>query len=64
MPATVLEKRQRQSLRLKQDIWQAIDESCAKRPGSVSRNTWIAEAIRDALARERANAENTRDRNA
>lgn len=60
----VSEKRLRQSLRLDESIWQAIDESCAKRPSNISRDTWIAEAIRDRLAQERANVENARDRNA
>ena len=64
MAESVLEKRQRQSVRLEPDLWQAIDESCAKRPGNVSRNTWIAEAIQSKLAQERANMENTKDRNA
>ena len=64
MTESVLEKKQRQSVRLEPDLWHAIDESCAKRAGNVSRNTWIAEAILDKLAQEHANADDTRDRNA
>jgi len=30
----------------------AIDAACAARPGNVSRNTWIAEAVEEKLARE------------
>lgn len=60
---TRLEKRLRQSLRLDQSIWQAINDWCAKRAGNVSRNTWIAEAILGRLAQEGTNVENTRDRN-
>ena len=33
-------------------MWGAIDDVRAKRPGIVSRNTWIAEAILEKLARE------------
>jgi hypothetical protein len=33
-------------------MFDAIDEARSARPGSVSRNTWIAEAIEEKLARE------------
>lgn len=41
------------NLRLVSDTFAAIDKACAARPGNVSRNTWIAEAIEEKLARER-----------
>jgi hypothetical protein len=41
------------NLRLAGDTFVAIDAACASRPGNVSRNTWIAEAIEEKLARER-----------
>lgn len=39
------------NLRLSAETFQAIDVACAERPGTVSRNTWIAEAIEEKLAR-------------
>jgi metal-responsive CopG/Arc/MetJ family transcriptional regulator len=42
----------RQSLRLEQYLWKAIDEMCKQRPGKISRNTWITEAITEKLERE------------
>ena len=42
----------RTNLRLPAGTFSAIDEACAARPGNVSRNTWIAEAIAEKLARE------------
>ncbi len=44
--------RSRQSVRLHPEMWEAIDFVHARRPGVVSRNTWIAEAILEKLARE------------
>jgi hypothetical protein len=41
------------NLRLAGDTFAAIDAACAARPGIVSRNTWIAEAIEEKLARDR-----------
>jgi hypothetical protein len=35
-------------------MFEAIDASRLVRPGNVSRNTWITEAIEEKLARERA----------
>ena len=43
----------RLNLRLSPDTFAAIDAARADRPGSVSRNTWIAEAVREKLARSR-----------
>lgn len=50
------EDRPRQSLRLEQPIWTAIDKARLRRPGNISRNTWITEAIEEKLAREGADA--------
>lgn len=41
------------NLRLPGDMFAQIDIACATRPGNVSRNTWIAEAVGEKLARER-----------
>jgi predicted HicB family RNase H-like nuclease len=41
------------NLRLEGETFAAIDAACAARPGNVSRNTWIAEAVEEKLARER-----------
>lgn len=40
------------NLRLSAETFGAIDAARAVRPGRVSRNTWIAEAIEEKLARE------------
>jgi hypothetical protein len=45
-------KRPCKNLRLDPDIWVQIDHKREKRAGSVSRNTWITEAILEKLARE------------
>jgi hypothetical protein len=44
--------RGRQSLRLDPQVWTAIDMARLRRAGSISRNTWITEAIAEKLARE------------
>ena len=49
--------RPRQSVRLHPEMWEAIDDVRTKRPGVVSRNTWIAEAILEKLAREQDTGE-------
>lgn len=46
--------RGRQSLRLSPAIWAAIDIARSRRAGSVSRNTWITEAILEKVAREQS----------
>lgn len=51
-PATV-RSLDRINLRLAGDTFAQIDAACAARPGNVSRNTWIAEAVEEKLARER-----------
>lgn len=50
-PATVRDL-DRINLRLSADTFAAIDSRRADRPGNVSRNTWITEAIAEKLARE------------
>lgn len=55
----------RQNLRLKMELWEAIDIARSKRIGNVSRNTWITEAILEKLAREdNAPSNNRRANNA
>lgn len=49
---TKLDDRGRQSLRLDPEVRQAIDTARLRRAGSISRNTWITEAIAEKLARE------------
>ncbi len=44
--------RPRQSIRLRPEMWAAIDALRVQRGGVISRNTWIAEAIFEKLARE------------
>jgi hypothetical protein len=50
--STKLDDRGRQSLRLDPGVWAAIDIARLRRAGSISRNTWITEAIAEKLARE------------
>jgi predicted HicB family RNase H-like nuclease len=39
------------NLRLTAETFAEIDGACAARAGSVSRNTWVAEAVQEKLAR-------------
>ena len=41
------------NLRLPGETFDAIDDSRQARPGNISRNTWITEAIEEKLARDR-----------
>jgi hypothetical protein len=50
--STKLDDRGRQSLRLEPAVWTAIDMARLRRAGSISRNTWITEAIAEKLERE------------
>ena len=52
---TKLDDRGRQSLRLDAHVWTAIDTARLRRAGSISRNTWITEAIAEKLDREQNN---------
>jgi hypothetical protein len=46
--------RTRQNLRLKPEVWAAIDAARFRRgSGKIPRNTWIAEAISEKLEREK-----------
>ena len=49
-----LEDRDRINLRLSHDTLAKIEIACSRRIGKVSRNTWIAEAIEEKLARDSA----------
>jgi hypothetical protein len=54
----------RLNLRLAADTFAEIDAACTARPGNVSRNTWIAEAVREKLARESQAAAESPERRA
>jgi predicted HicB family RNase H-like nuclease len=41
------------SLRVDEETMRAIEASCAQRPGTVSTNTWVVEAIMEKLNREK-----------
>ena len=42
---------ERINLRLSPEVLEAIDAECSRRAGSVSRNTWITEAVTERLER-------------
>jgi len=44
----------RLNLRLPGETFDAIDAARQARPGNISRNTWITEAVEEKLAKERA----------
>jgi predicted DNA binding CopG/RHH family protein len=44
------------NLRLSSETFAAIDKARSARPGRISRNTWIAEAIEAKLAEEASSA--------
>jgi hypothetical protein len=44
----------RSSIRLSSELIAAIDATRRRRPGKISRNTWITEAVEEKLAREGA----------
>jgi hypothetical protein len=50
------------NLRLSGETFEAIDSARTARPGNISRNTWITEAVEEKLARERAEASAGRGR--
>lgn len=45
-------EKDRINLRLPAEVFAAIDEARADRPGNISRNTWITEAVQEKLLRE------------
>lgn len=49
------------NLRLPGETFEAIDDCRAARPGTVSRNTWITEAIAEKLARDASAADSLVD---
>lgn len=49
---TIVRTLDRINLRLTADMLRMIDVARSKRPGNVSRNTWIVEAIEERFARE------------
>ena len=51
--STKPDDRGRQNLRLDPEVWTAIDIARLRRAGSISRNTWITEAVEEKLARDR-----------
>jgi len=40
------------NIRLASDVLLAVDGACERRAGTVSRNTWIAEAVAEKLAHD------------
>ena len=40
------------SLRLPKELFDEIDRLRSARPGNISRNTWIAEAVKEKLERD------------
>jgi hypothetical protein len=42
------------NLRLPAETFEAIDGNRIRRPGNISRNTWITEAIHEKLVKDRA----------
>jgi metal-responsive CopG/Arc/MetJ family transcriptional regulator len=52
--ATTVRALDRINLRLPAETFDEIDAARAARPGTVSRNTWITEAVEEKLARDRA----------
>ncbi len=56
----------RLNLRLPGETFEAIDGARQARPGNISRNTWITEAVEEKLAREhdQSDSEKAADRHA
>lgn len=50
--ASLHRDRTRENLRLDPALRAAVDRARLKRPGNISRNTWITEAILEKLARD------------
>jgi len=51
-PTRKTPNRHRMNLRLDAPVLTAVHEACRRRPGTVSRSTWITEAILEKLKRE------------
>jgi hypothetical protein len=52
--SAIIRSLDRINLRLPAETFEAIDATRAGRPGNISRNTWITEAVEEKLARDRA----------
>jgi hypothetical protein len=52
LKSTTVRELDRINLRLSAGTFAAIDAVRADRPGNISRNTWITEAVAEKLARE------------
>lgn len=52
--ATTVRSLDRINLRLSAETFAEIGDACAARPGTVSLNTWITEAVEEKLAREQS----------
>jgi hypothetical protein len=50
------------NLLLPAETFEAIDDCRSDRPGAISRNTWITEAVEEKLARDRAENTHREDR--
>lgn len=48
----VMSARKHSSIRVESEIMDAIERACSKRPGNVSTNQWIVEAVTEKLARD------------
>lgn len=48
------------NLRLAPEMFEALDAARQSRPGNISRNTWITEAIEEKLAHEQGQSVRTR----
>lgn len=57
LKTAVIRELDRINLRLPSNMFAAIDSARRARPGNVSRNTWITEAIEEKLAREALGAD-------
>jgi hypothetical protein len=55
-PMSVIRKKasdvHRLNIRLASSTLKAVEDACARRAGTVSLNTWVAEAVAEKLARE------------
>jgi predicted HicB family RNase H-like nuclease len=57
--STTVRSLDRINLRLPGETFEAIDASRNARPGNISRNTWITEAIAEKLVRDQAKVAKT-----
>ena len=50
---------ERFTVRLPAEMVEAIDAACSQRAGTISRNTWITEAVQEKLTRNGAASQQT-----